>query len=175
MGEPHDALDEDPWRPPSEPYFIGAAGSIAGMRREAQGAGEADLIDFARAPRPKRRWILFRRRFRTERARYQAELDSWYVRARREAGLPRMPTVTDMERHFREHLPWPDHPDPEINAALRRLREYWDEIPARRAGLSLEGDVIVVDIRPYRERVAQRIKEICHPVPVTVERASRDS
>jgi hypothetical protein len=70
---------------------------------------------------------------------------------------------------------WPGHADPEVKAALQRLRNIWDEIrgPAK-AFRVLNDGTVVVSIHPYRERVAQYIRGACHPARVRVDRMDLD-
>lgn len=166
-------MDDEPWRPDSEGFLVGVSCGIRGMRHELREAGQDGLVDFTSAPRRKLRWTIVRRRFTTERKRYQAELDAWYVRARSEAGLPRVPTLTDLERLRKSRRP--RHADPTVDSALERLHELLDELPLTQYGLGVdERDVIPVKIRPFRTRHVRRIKETCGAASVEIVRVARN-
>jgi hypothetical protein len=98
-------------------------------------------------------------------------LDAWYIRARREAGLPRVPTESDVERLRRERY---RDPDPEMDAALQRLRQVLDGMPVRRCGWHHENGTIHVRIRPYRKRYVEPIRAACLPFASAVTPSPRD-
>jgi hypothetical protein len=184
MSEPRDPLDVEPWPPKAlGKFYVGfqgfVRGPLAATRLEAREEGVEALLDFGSAPRRKLRWSLLRWRYRAEREAYQGRLDRWYVQARREAGLPRVPTRTDLERHRgsleRDGPRLGAYSDPEVQAAVRRLREIWEQIPLEAKWFDVQSDgTIIVRLRPYTEAIAERIRLVCHPAQVRFERDPSD-
>jgi hypothetical protein len=160
----------DDWDP-DEPYFVMVGTSPCAWKRIAEEAGEGGRVDFTMAPRRKLRWVVFKKRFHDEREQYQIALDTWYADARRAAGLPRIATPTDVDRHRRE---LDRHPYPQIDGALQRLERLTRRHRFHRIGWRVEGDAIEVELRPFRKQQVRLIAQACHPVPVRVTKARRN-